>query len=249
MSLYRMQSCRHGNLLYNSVDNFVGKSLALYGEWSEPECFLFNQIIKAGDTVIEAGANIGSHTVMLSKAVGERGSVLAFEPQRHVFQLLCANLALNERFNVHAFHKAVGSSPGKIYFPVVNPAEPNNFGAVSVFTSGHDTEATSIVSLDSLELTRLDFLKADVEGFELNVIDGARKAIEKYRPIVYLEYLNHYTGDNTSTLFNWFAPLDYRLWFYITPLFNNENFLGNGKTPSQEFGRSTWYAFRKSEAK
>lgn len=214
-------------MLYNSHDEFIGKSLALYGEWSEPECFLFEQIVKAGDTVVEAGANIGSHTVMLSKATGENGRVLAFEPQRYAYQLLCANLALNECLNVHAFQKAVGAHSGEIGFPVLNPRERNNFGALSIYTSGYDTESTPIISLDSLELTRLDFLKADVEGFEVNVIDGARILIENCRPIVHLEYVNHYTGDNANILFDWFAPLDYRMWFFITPLFNSENFRGN----------------------
>lgn len=78
MSLYVSQKCRYGTMLFNSNDEFVGRSLSLYGEWSEAEPFVFAQMVREGDTVVEAGANIGSHTVMLSKAAGDTGSVFAF---------------------------------------------------------------------------------------------------------------------------------------------------------------------------
>ena len=94
MSFYETNNCRYGKMIYNKNDIHIGKSLSIYGEWSEPETFLFSQIVKSGNHVIEVGSNIGSHTIMLSKAVGENGKVYAFEPQRHTFQLLCANLAL-----------------------------------------------------------------------------------------------------------------------------------------------------------
>ncbi|WP_254218785.1 FkbM family methyltransferase [Burkholderia multivorans] len=120
MPLYAQQRCRYGTMLFNTNDEFVGRSLALYGEWSEPEPFLFAQMIREGDTVVEAGANLGSHTVMLSRAVGESGTVFAFEPQRHTFQLLCANLALNERLNVRAYQYAIGDAEGVVEFPLVD---------------------------------------------------------------------------------------------------------------------------------
>ena len=95
MSVYVSQQSRYGTLMLNRNDDTIGRSLTHYGEWSEPETFLFAQMLRLGDTVIEAGANMGSHTVMLSGAVGESGQVYAFEPQRHTFQLLCSNLVIN----------------------------------------------------------------------------------------------------------------------------------------------------------
>ncbi|MFP3594979.1 hypothetical protein SB689_23840, partial [Chryseobacterium sp. SIMBA_038] len=79
------QQCRYGTMIFNRNDDTIGQSLIKYGEWSEAETFLFSQIVRQGDTVVEVGANIGSHTVMLSQAVGDSGVVFAFEPQRHVF--------------------------------------------------------------------------------------------------------------------------------------------------------------------
>ncbi|MCA8292968.1 FkbM family methyltransferase [Burkholderia sp. AU30198] len=227
MTLYAQQRCRYGTMLFNSNDEFVGRSLALYGEWSEPESFLFAQVVREGDTVVEAGANLGSHTVMLSRAVGERGTVYALEPQRHTFQLLCANLALNQRLNVRALQCAVGDTEGSVAFPVFDPRSPNNFGASSLLGANRDTEPVPLRTLDSLDLPRVDFLKADVEGFEPNLIRGARDTLRRHRPIVYLEYFNHYTGDGSKAFLECFAALDYRVWYFITPVFNRLNFLGN----------------------
>jgi FkbM family methyltransferase len=224
--LYGTQRCRYGTMLFNINDEYIGRSLSLYGEWSEPETFLFSQILRDGDVVVEAGANLGSHTVMLSRAVGDAGSVIAFEPQRHTFQLLCANLAMNERLNVRALQYAVGDAEGIVEFPIVDPRLPNNFGASSLLLHGCPTESVPMRTIDSLQLPRLNFLKADVEGFEANVVRGADQTIRAHRPIVFLEYLNPYTGNNSKTFLDIFAAYGYRVWYFITPLFNRLNFLG-----------------------
>ena len=94
--IYKLVAARHGRFFVNSNDTYVGNSMQHYGEWSEPEIALFEQVVRPGDTVLEAGANMGSHTVWLSKHVGQEGAVYAFEPARHTFQLLCANLVAND---------------------------------------------------------------------------------------------------------------------------------------------------------
>jgi hypothetical protein len=121
----RVKQCRHGMMLYNVHDLYVGRSLDQYGEFSQGEIDLFGQILKPGQVVLDVGANIGAHTLWFAQTVGPSGTVLAFEPQRIVFQALCANLA---------------HTP-----PLYNP---NNFlgNAVNVFGS--------VVSLNMLCLPR-----------------------------------------------------------------------------------------------
>ena len=229
MSIYISQQCRYGQMIFNRHDDTIGKSLQHYGEWSEPETFLFKQMLRDGDVVVEAGANIGTHTVMLSQAVGDTGKVYAFEPQRHNFQLLCSNLVINQRLNVYTHQWAIGSTDGDIEFPAPSPSSDNNFGAVSLHTAHQSphNESVPIRRIDSLNLPRLDFLKADVEGYEVQVLQGAMQTIERCRPIIHLEYLNHYTLDCSSQYFEQLKPLGYRLWFFLSPLFNTQNHLGN----------------------
>ena len=72
---------RYGKIMYNQLDQFIGKSLRLYGEYSQGEADIFEQIVKPGHIVVEAGANIGSHTIHLAQLAGDQGQVWAFEPQ------------------------------------------------------------------------------------------------------------------------------------------------------------------------
>lgn len=59
--------CRHGTLLFNSNDTFVGRSLELYGEWCEAEIELLAQVVRRGDFVLDVGANIGTHAVPMAR--------------------------------------------------------------------------------------------------------------------------------------------------------------------------------------
>src|SRR4051812_16828084 len=97
-----LKACKHGRFLYNVNDTFVGRSLDLYGEWCEEEIEVLSQIIKPGSVVLDIGANIGTHTICFAKQALPGGVVYAFEPQRLVFQNLCANIALNQLVNVIA---------------------------------------------------------------------------------------------------------------------------------------------------
>lgn len=75
-----VKECRHGKMIYNKNDMYIGRSLDRYGEYSEGEVDLFRQIVHQGDTVLEVGANLGAHTLALALLVGEGGCVHAFEP-------------------------------------------------------------------------------------------------------------------------------------------------------------------------
>ena len=74
---YRLKKCRHGNLLFNYQDRYIGRSLDAYDEYVEGEIRLLAAMIEPGDFVVEAGANVGADTVPLARRVGMKGHVLA----------------------------------------------------------------------------------------------------------------------------------------------------------------------------
>ena len=123
-------TARFGPMLVNRHDRYIGRSLQEYGAYSWSEITLMEQLIGPGSVVVEAGANIGSHTVPLAQRLGETGRLYAFEPQRLVYQTLCANLALNNLSNVYPYWSAVGAQRGETSIPDLSPYIDNNFGGI-----------------------------------------------------------------------------------------------------------------------
>ena len=214
---------RDGLFLINRHDVYIGRSLAVYGEYAGIEGHFLHSLVQQGQTVIEVGANIGPHTVGLAKQVGPSGKVFAFEPQRACFALLQSQLALNQLHNVVAFNDGVGAIARELWLPRIDYAREGNFGGVSLQESGSpQQDKVNIRRLDDLfPDARVHLLKIDVEGMEREVIEGARSLIERCKPHLYVE--NDRT-DKSSALISLIRDHGYRLWWHIPGLFNPGNF-------------------------
>ncbi len=219
----RVKRCRHGPMLYNSTDTHIGRSLDLYGEFSELEGALFALILKPGMVAIDVGANIGCFTVPMAKRVGANGSIVAIEPQRVIYQTLCANVALNALANVHTVHAAAGAEAGSIIVPEINYSAGGNFGGVEL--GGDDKgESVPVNVLDALPLAACHLIKIDVEGMEGAVIEGAKETIGKFRPVLYVE---NDRKEKSKALVEQLMAADYRLFLHRPRLFNPDNFFAN----------------------
>lgn len=220
------KKCRYGMMIYNKNDAYIGRSLDLYGEFSEEEVDLFRVFIKEGMTVFDIGSNIGTHTIPFSQLVGQLGKVFAYEPQRIIFQTLCGNLAINSITNVYSFQKALGYTNGIAEIIVPDYTKHNNFGGIKVeyANNSENYEKIEVISFDSLNLDKCDFIKVDIEGMERSFLLGAEKTINKFRPIMYLE-------DNMQTPEESFLDVlenfDYACFRHFVPLYNEKNFFGN----------------------
>jgi FkbM family methyltransferase len=219
----RVRRCRHGLMLYNLNDLYVGKILDLYGEFSEGEVDLFRQVLRPGMTVVEAGANIGAHTLPIAQFVGPSARVIVFEPQRTVFQMLCANLALNRLEQVEAHWAAVADYQGEILVPRLDSTAKNNFGGLSIEGAPFG-DKVRVVTLDALQLPACHFLKIDVEGMELDVLRGAADTIRRHNPVVYAE---NDRKEKSAALIEFLFGLDYRCYWHKPPYVRVPNFRNN----------------------
>jgi FkbM family methyltransferase len=206
-------------MLYLVTDAVIGRSLDRYGEYCQGEVDLFAQVVRAGDVAVDVGAHIGAHTVPLAHAVTSRGAVVAFEPQRILFQCLCANVALNGLDNVRTRHAAVGRRPGRVRVPQIDYAAGGNFGGLGL-TNRQGGEQVELTTLDSLGLTACNFVKIDVEGMESQVIDGAGALIGRFRPVLYVE--NNRQAESPE-LIRRLLDLDYALYWHFAWLYNRDN--------------------------
>jgi FkbM family methyltransferase len=224
LGMFRLVNGREGMFLVNPRDRFIGQSMMQYGEFSYAETALFEQLCGLDDIVVEAGANIGAHTVGLAKRVGPTGRVIALEPQRVIFQNLCANVALNGLFNVDCLHVAASDRRQKLYVPRPDYLAAGNFGGVSLNEdeAGEPVEAWPIDEL--FRHDRLTLLKIDVEGMESQVLAGAARTIERFRPILYVE---NDRREKSRELVERIVSFGYRCWWHLPLMFNPDNVFAN----------------------
>ena len=221
----RVKRTRHGVMAYNKNDVYIGRALDLYGEHTELELQALGKFIPAGGTVIDVGANIGVHSVFFARAVGVKGKVLAFEPQRQPFQLLSANAALNGLSWLRCERAAVGPTHGEIFVPDLDPDAANNFGGVALNAEGRG-DGVPVLRLDDYDLADCHLIKIDVEGMERQVLAGARDTVILHAPILYVE---NDRQDNSAALIELLFSLDYRLYWHLPYLFNPDNFFGEAR--------------------
>lgn len=208
----------HGMMILNRLDYQqaeggrlygVGVELLEQGAFAKDEVTLIARLLAArrthfgdGVVVIDCGANIGVHTVEWARAMVGWGEVVAIEAQERVFYALAGNIAINNCFNARAIHAAATTTNGRMKVPRPDYLRPSNFGGLELRASdkaefigqavAYD-EASLIeipcLTLDSLDLRRLDLIKVDVEGMELEVLAGARESIERCKPLIVAEHI------------------------------------------------------------
>jgi FkbM family methyltransferase len=195
---------------YNPIENFpgVGYHLMNMGSENMELMWILRHYLKDKKypAVIDVGANIGAFSVQVADAIlPANGTVYAFEPQRQIYQMLCGNLALNSVDNVYAEKTAVGSSTKPITVPKVDYYKPASFGSVGLTGEFDDVgqdldfgngEIVDQIVIDEYfkDIENISIIKVDVEGMELDVVNGAVATINKHRPLMYIEYYKQYNG-------------------------------------------------------
>jgi FkbM family methyltransferase len=155
-----------------------------------------------GVVAVDCGANIGTHTVELARRMTGWGSVIAFEAQERIFYALAGNIAMNNCFNAQAVLAAVSETDGDMTVPSPNYLAPASFGSLElrkrsdgefigqkIQYDGLNMGKVRTLTLDSLSLQRVDLVKIDVEGMELEVLRGAAKLIERAKPVLMIEFI------------------------------------------------------------
>lgn len=167
---------------------------------------LFSGLLKQGNTIIDVGANSGLYSIFYSKLVGEEGRVYAFEPDSTTYSFLIENLALNECKNVSTYNCALSNKESIVEMVSYNPEDLNlklqgdSFKYMrEVFNAREATgSGMQAYKLDDLEeirnVSKIDYIKIDVEGAELLVLQGGLNVIRKHRPVIIFELSGEWTA-------------------------------------------------------
>lgn len=145
---------------------------------------------KPGDYVLDIGANVGDWTLPFAERVGPSGRVLAFEPVPYLAETVSKTAMVNKHEWVEVHNVALGSEEGEAPFSVEYGNSggsrlgrlSGNFAPISVHVARLDDVLARRPDID-----RIDFIKIDVEGHELEVLRGARKTLSRFLPPLVLE--------------------------------------------------------------
>jgi FkbM family methyltransferase len=210
-----LASSDHGTMIVNRFDyrmineteGFgVGFQILNTAQFDPEEVKMAVQLLQIrrkhhGDGVIaiDGGANIGVHTVEWAKAMTGWGSVLAVEAQERIYYALAGNVAINNCFNATAINAAISSESGTLQIPNPNYFLPSSFGSLELrqragnefigqqIDYANNTVIVRKVTIDEINLPRVDFIKLDIEGMEMEALEGARQTIDRSVPILLIE--------------------------------------------------------------
>ncbi|MBB1287126.1 FkbM family methyltransferase [Flavisolibacter sp. BT320] len=148
--------------------------------------------LQEGDSVVDAGAFYGVFTVFAAKTVGERGKVIALEPDLDNYKIVERHIALNQLNNVVLLGKGLWSTEGELHF-----ASGKELGSTFIVDHDEPTQTTSIpvTTIDTIfqgiPVIKNIFIKMNIEGSEIEAVKGARQTITKYQPRFAIR-TNHY---------------------------------------------------------
>lgn len=206
------------------------------GRKFEPEAPFMKNVVHPGDTCLHFGGSDGRHSYLLSQHVGQEGVVHVYEPSNYSFAILDRLIRWHGLDNVTPHNLAVGAERGSMLLSVPRKLSGHlgraygvvgaNGGTASEekLATGNQTEfvdqETGVVSLDNVvadeDLSRVDFIRCDVEGSEINFIKGGRKTIERFLPSLLIEIhpfsLQRNFGSSAEEVRDYFINLGYRMW-------------------------------------
>lgn len=144
----------------------------------------FNKLIKPTDIIVEGGVYVGLHTVRFSQ-LATHGHIYAFEASKRNYDLALATINSNNIKNVSLFNKGLFSENKDIFLQESWTPDQDTV------TDTPTNKKIEGVTIDSLQLKKVDFIKLDIEGGELEALRGSIDTIQRCQPIITFEYLKH----------------------------------------------------------
>ena len=164
---------------------------------------VFLSILKRDDTIIDVGANMGFMTTLFSSIVGPEGKIFSFEPSPKTYNKLQNTIRINDLKNVETFNMGCGPEKSTMLLQSISDSSGHNTLTKQNSSKVVGTVEVQITPLDEVEKLfqqKINVIKIDTEGFEPNVLLGAKKLIELHKPILHIEMGGDYTESTHQTL-------------------------------------------------
>lgn len=185
-----------------TLKDWVQYNIFIYGQYEPNESKLIKKICTNTTVMFDIGANVGYFS-MIAASSNTKNLVFAFEPVKKNFDRARYNFDLNKLSNIKIFKNVVSNNNDVVN---INIGNERNWGMSSVvqhdFLSGEKEEVKSIVLDDFIKeqgVKKLDIVKIDVEGFELNVLKGMDNTIKELKPKILIEILDKNLNSNGNS--------------------------------------------------
>jgi FkbM family methyltransferase len=223
MDLIAPARLKSGDVLYVDLANRVGRTIWLRGDYINEIVIsdLIQANLKIGDVFLDVGANVGFFSLMAARKVGESGEVHAFEPLPKLASLLRRTIATNRLENSYVVEAAVGTQSGTAQMAVMKDSAVSHLlgglDEIETIPGGREAVLVETISLDEYRELRirkpLRLIKMDIEGAELEAIDGARRLLsDPNGPDVICEVYSGYLarfGHEPNDIFQRFNSMGY----------------------------------------
>jgi len=193
----RPYSTQLGDFFILENDRWIGKTIKEGNAWDLNKIQQILTIIPKNKNILDLGANIGTHSIPYAKHLNNDCIVHAFEPQHVIYDILEQNVQLNTIANIKTYNVAVGhtnkittlsgtisdgENKGQQLLYSINT--PTNYGGIQLGIGG---EEVKMITIDSLSLENIGFIKMDIEGCEKLAFYGCQETIRSSKPIILYE--------------------------------------------------------------
>jgi FkbM family methyltransferase len=218
-------------LLINGYEMFlkqndpgISTELSIFKSHEPLNTKIISSLIKKGMTCVDIGGNIGYYVLLERKLIGSQGTLIAIEPEPQNFSCLNKNIKLHDFQNISTLNFACGeidqvadffvnkkSNGCQVIRKDVPPPNPKK-GTIS---------QVEVKKLDSVieqsNLNSVDFIRMDAEGYELNILNGLKDTLKKFKPIISLELHVRQLGlEGTRNFFSLMSSLNYEIYSYVS---------------------------------
>ena len=193
-SIHSIRNGIHWNL---DLKEGIDFSIFVFGSFEKETAKAINKLVKKGDVVIDIGANIGAHTLHMAKSVGTKGKVYAVEPTNYAFGKLLNNIEINPEISDRVVAEQLllvsKHNKNKVIDGIYSSWPLNHSEGRHHVHCGIEMSISNAVkiTLDDMvanqKISKIDFIKLDVDGNELDILIGGQKSIVKFKPIFVME--------------------------------------------------------------
>lgn len=195
----------HGKYKFNFYGGGDRGEILYHAFWNRmfsEEIEKVKKFIKPGDTVIDAGGNVGFFVLILNELVGKEGRIFSFEPSMRLLARLEKTIKINNIQNVTVVNLALGETEGRATLHYY-PKQTGLSSIVADFKHRSISENIQITTLDKFSENipgRVSFIKIDTEGYEPRVLKGAKELIKRDKPNIYIELGGDYQNSSAEAL-------------------------------------------------